>query len=578
MRKKSFCFIVLSILFSQIISAQIIRSEPPIPPAPGRLALAKVEQKTEISAENKKRGIELLRETSQMITTLASPSNRISYSIKTAKVLWKLDERAARETYRAAMEDVRQTVIQTDLEMNRIENAAATDTTVSVAGGEIYTRLNQIFTLRSALVNSLSEDDPEWAFEFLQDTKRLVTNQYLKENLGNNDAYLESSLIGRIAEKNATKALALGHKKLAEGISEQTVSLMQSIYEKDSEKGAAFAEDVLKKIKQDGLSTESSWILMSLFETGVANNEEGVKETPNKKPLFSESSLREIADLLAKQVVDPLNVPENYGLGDDMLASLQKYAPQKSAQLKKLIDLQKAREERDKSPEQTPSKFDAALQKMSESQIGAQGEIARKLEGLSAENVGSEDKKKIIEEARSKISTTVNKNQQLTILISLAAQAANAGEKELADNLLGEAEQLTNPQTREMKDFSERWTLANGYAKLKPEKSFAIVEDTIFRLNDVITAFIKFSEFQSGDAMIENGELKMGDYGGQMFGFSNGTSDLMSKLVEVDYPRVKALADKFDRPEFKVETRLTIAGILIKPKMMSELTAPTIKK
>lgn len=564
MYKKSFCSIILSISFLQTSAAQDIQITASRPPRP---LPVKVEQKVEISVENKKRAAELLRETSQMINTLNSPTNRIVYSIRTGKILWKLDEKSARETYRAAMGDVRQTVLQTDLEMNRIENAAANDFSALATGAESYMKINQIFTLRTALVNSLSDDDPELAFEFLQETKRLVTNLYLKENLNSNDAYLESSLIGKIAEKNSAKALALGKKKLVEGISSETVSLMQSIYKKDSDKGAAFAEDVLKKIKEKEISTEISWILMSLFETGVTNNEESIKqtETPDKKPIFSESSLHEIADLFAVRVVDPLNV-ESFGLGEEMLASLLKYAPQKAPQIKKLIDLQKAREERDKTPERPESKFDTAIQKMSEAQSNFQSEIGMKVEGLKAENLSSKGKKKIIEEARSKISTNTDKNVQFSNLISLAAQTANAGEKEVAVGLLGEAEQLTNPQAQQMKDFTEKWTLAGGYATLKPEKSFALVEDTIFRLNDVIAAFIKISEFQSGEAAVENGELKMGDYGTHMFGFFSSTTDLMGKLIEADYPRTKALADKFDRPEFKVETRLTIANILVHPK------------
>jgi len=191
--------------------------------------------------------------------------------------------------------------------------------------------------------------------------------------------------------------------------------------------------------------------------------------------------------------------------------------------------------------------------------------------------ISSEDKKKIIEEARSKILTN-NKTTQLSNLISLSAQAAAAGEKEVAVSLLDEAEQLTKPQTQEMKDFTEKWTLAKGYVNLKPEKSFAMVEDTIFRLNDVIAAYIKFSEFQSGEMMIENGELKMTDYGGHMFGFFSSTGELVGKLVEADYPRTKAFADKFDRSEFKVETRLMVANILVKPKSPNSITMTQIRK
>ncbi|MFN2392408.1 MAG: hypothetical protein ABR566_10625 [Pyrinomonadaceae bacterium] len=523
-------------------------------------------EKIEVSAENKQRITEILRETSAMSAMLRSPYNRIHFTLKSASTLWKLDEKEARAMLSVAMNDIRQIIVESDAEINRIENDAETDVSQISGGNELWVKTNRITTLRSALINQLANLDPEWGFNFLQETIKAVTNQELKTRIEGNDKYLESMLIGRIAEKDTSKALDLGRKKLSEGVSSEVVNLLQTIYGKDKEKGAAFAEDVLKQIKLSGIDPNSSWTLSNLYSFGVANIEEITKEKSNDKPIFSEQSLRDLAVLLAKQITDPLNNNNYYGLTPEFVASLQKYAPQQTMQIKKTAELQKLRAEREKARYEKSSNFNGSIQKMYEAQSKFQNEIGTKMQGLTDTNINSEQKKKIIEETKSKILESGNKSLRFTSLISLATQAANVGEKEIAIDVLEKAETFINLQPKEMREFTEVWTLAGGYASLKPERSFALVEDTIFRLNDVINAYVKFSEFQSGQAVIENDELRMGDSGGQVFGFFYYSGDLIGKLAEADFKRAKGLADKFERPEFRIETRLMIAANISQPQ------------
>jgi hypothetical protein len=523
-------------------------------------------ERIEISAENKKRVTEILRETSAMTAMLRSPYNRIHFTLKSTSTLWKLDEKEARALLTGAMNDIRQIIIETDAEMNRIENDAETDVSAINGRNELWVKTNRITTLRSALINQLANLDPELGFNFLQETIKNVTNQELKTRIEGNDRYLEAMLIGRIAEKDTSKALALGQKKLSEGVSSEVVSLLQTIYGKDKEKGAAFAEDVLKQIKLSGVDLDSSWILSNLYSYGVANIEGIAREKSNDKPIFSEQSLRDLAVLLAKQITDPLNNNTHYGLTPEFVASLQKYAPQQTGQIKKIAELQKLRAEREKARYEKSSNFNSSIQKIYEAQSKFQNEVSAKMQSLTGENINSEQKKKIIEETKSKILESGNKSLRFTSLLSLAAQAANVGEKEIAVDVLEEAETFINLQPKEMREFTEVLMLAGGYASLKPERSFTLVEDTIFRLNDVINAYVKFSEFQGGQAVIENDELRMGDYGGQVFGFFYYSSDLIGKLAEADFKRAKALADKFERPEFRIETRLMIAASLSQPQ------------
>lgn len=569
MRRKLFLFFILAALPFQTVSAQRT------PITEMRVVNSRAQlDKAELSAENKKRVSEILHENAAATALLQSPDNRINYTLKTATALWKIDEKEGRGLMAMAMNDIRQAVVETDNEMNRIENGA--EISGLNAGGDLWQKTSRIMSLRHALVNQTSSLDPEFGLNFLRETMRIITNGELRKRIEQNDKYLESMLIGRIAENDPAKALELGRQKLAEGFDGEAVSLLQTIYGKDKEKGAAFAEDLLKQIKSGNFSSDMTWGLSSLFDSGVSNFEQIVREESKDKPMFSEQSLRDLAALLGKQITDPLGRSDYFDLSAELLASMQKYAPQFSSQIKKMAELQRQRGEREKVEPEKPSTFDDAISKQYETQSKYQSEIDTKVQGLSGENVSSEQKKKIIEEARSKILESADKNARFAGLVSLATQAANAGEKESAVAILEESERFINLQPKEMREFTEVWLLAKGYATVKPERSFALLEDTIFRLNAVIDAYVKFSEFQNGASTIENGEVKMGDYGGQMFGFFYSTGDVIAKLADADFARAKDLADKFERPEFRVETRLLIATSISQPQFNLKKVAPGV--
>jgi hypothetical protein len=473
----------------------------------------------------------------------------------------------------AAMNDIRQVVVETDNEMNQIENGA--EVSNASAGNDLWQSTSRIINLRSMLVNQMATLDAEFGLNFLRETFRIITNGELRNRIEQNDKYLESMLIGRIAEKDPAKALELGRKKLATGFDGEAVSLLQTIYGKDKEKGAAFAEELLKQIKSAELNADSTWVLTSLFDSGVTNFDAIIKEESKDKPMFSEQSLRDLAILLGKQITDPLS-GNYFDLSPELVASMRKYAPQYNSQIKKMAELQRLRGEREKVEPEKSSSFNDAVAKMNEAQSKYQAEIGTKVQDLSGENVTAEQRKKIIEEARSKILESSDRDTRFTSLVSLAMQAAQVGDKESAADILVESERLINLQPKVMKEFTDVWLLAKGYAAVKPEKSFALLEDTIFRLNSVIDAYVRFSEFQNGEMLVESGEVKMGDYGGQMFGFFSAAGDVVGKLADADFGRTKELADKFERPEFRVETRLMIATSLAQPQFNLKPAAPVI--
>jgi hypothetical protein len=114
-----------------------------------------------------------------------------------------------------------------------------------------------------------------------------------------------------------------------------------------------------------------------------------------------------------------------------------------------------------------------------------------------------------------------------------------------------------------------------GVSNSDPEKAFSMVEDLVFRLNDVAAAFVRFAEFIDTEGVIlENGELLFDGLGGgmlaQMKRTLDGSGSMVKTLAEADLPRTKALADRFDRPEIRVAARLLILNSLFTIEQKTE--------
>ena len=96
-------------------------------------------------------------------------------------------------------------------------------------------------------------------------------------------------------------------------------------------------------------------------------------------------------------------------------------------------------------------------------------------------------------------------------------QVAQLGDKKLASEVLEEAGSLINLQPVNYRDYMEIWMLITAYSSIDAEKSFPLLENTIYRLNDTLAAFVKVGEFidVEGD-IVEDGEVQLGSFGGGM--------------------------------------------------------------
>jgi hypothetical protein len=556
MYKKIFSLLILVCFFSQLSFAQ-----------------TETEQETEDrQAEFKEAAAEILGETSGMIPSLASPENRLSYTIRIAGMVWSLDETQARGMFAFAVEELKREITQIDGALNRMTNQPEIEWTNAGSFSDVRNKSNRVFQMRSTLINAVANHDAEWASRILGETSAIVTNPEFAKRFEQSDTGLKTAIAGKVARQDVNKALELGRERLSKGVSYDVTSLLQQIYNKDEAKGIAFGKEVVDKVKSSKDSI-SSWILLSILRQGSSNLQTVAKDkSGNRKPLFDDLTMRDLAGILADSMI---NSPSRR-TSNQAMQYIEQYAPSKAALVKRAAE---ARANQNNSRRNATtgngngnnrSQSNSSWQKINEARSNAQKEITDSLKGLQDENVSDEDKIKLINETRSKILAVNNNNFRSTNLISLSRQASQAGQDELAGVLLSDAERFINLQPKERNDFTENRNLATAYTSVDPDKSFAILENMIFRLNDVIDGFIKVNEFSGNSRMVENGEMIMSGASRQFttYLFINGNS--LQDLAEADLKRLKNLGDKFTRPEFRVETRLMIAQNLLNPASVQE--------
>lgn len=526
---------------------------------PASFAFSADDDDAENIAALKENTLELVRETSSMALTLRSPGNRINFAIVSADILWDLDENDSRGIFNSSAEDIKRLMSEVDFEKNQQDNLKDTNWANSNSTSQLNTKINQAFSLRSAMITALANHDPDMAMRFLQETGQLFTNPTLLKRIERENKRLDTLILKQIAAKDVTKALELGHEKLSKGVTSEVTSLLTQIYAKDKEKGVGFAKSILQKLKSSNLNNNNTWIVIRLFQYGLSTI------NSDKTPLYNASEMRELGDILAKQITSSTSRYRN--VSTNVMSGLEKYAPNSAAQIKRTLEQRKAANNRrgngNRSGSSTRSSIDTSRKQMWEERSKFQNDLSQNIKRLSDENLTSQEKQAIINESKDKILSVNNESFRLNNLISLAIGAARAGEKDSASGILYEAEAYIKQDPKQKSDFSNSQRIANAYAIIDPDRSFAILENMIYRLNGVINGYTKFMEFSGNGRVVENNELVMSSYSRQFTNYLRFSPESMKSLAEADFRRLKDLSDKFERPEVRIETRLLIAKALL---------------
>jgi hypothetical protein len=552
------------------------------------------ETKTDVSAELKKEAMTLLREAAQDVANLRTLENRISFSAEIASLMWFDDERQARAMFQSVVTDFRELLIQIDgqytaSDASKNEEIESYDPFFgSPQGGQakLSRKLTKALGVRQQIALSIAEHDPQMGYDFFISTSQAVTNPQLRSTMEGMDSYFEFRLLDKIAEKDPNRALEAGRKILARGFNYQIANLLTKIYERDADKGAIFGDEVLQKIKSEKTKADSFYQYSSILNLG-AQNLEKIKDKPGKKPMFSGEAMREIADLLAQEILK-----RDAASGSEMLmyvSLVEKFSPARAAQIKQKFAASNERKDANQmtrvingTEELGEIREDSATTQLkTQADIKKQEEqLFKDAENLSAKQLSREEREKLIGEAQKTIAKMKSSEQKIMVLTVLALHVVQSGDKELASKIMDDARKLTTPEPKNYREFLQAWLLTSGYAQVDADKAFPILEDTILRINETINAFIKVGEFMDlNGEIIEDGEVQIGSFGGEMTRIipgELGTADAsLRSLAIADFARTKALTNKFDRLEARILAKMLVLRAVLGDKKESSPTLLT---
>jgi hypothetical protein len=533
---------------------------------------------TGLSAELKKQAVEFLRESASEVGNLRTLENRISFSSEMASLMWFHNEKEARQMMNAAVSDFKQLILQYDTQITALGVAASEeDTFASMFGGDqnekarLTRKLMKAMSVRQQIAMSIAEHDPQLALDFFAGSLQTLANVQTRKRFEEQDAYFEARLLNEIADKNPAKALEAGRKSMAKNLNYSHIELLKKIYAKDADKGADFAAEIAGKLKNKKDSGEEFYMLGRVLSLGAENLEKA--KTDGKKPMFAEQDLRDLAEIYAQTV---LRRPATEGY--DYLPQInliEKFAPARAMQIRARFAPKNAGGTGEGEGKGTGiTTGSTRIEAMTEAKVAEkneQEEMMKSLKNLDGKKLPKEEREKVVGQARKIIASLPNKQAKILALSGLAAQVVKLGDKELAAQIMTDAQSLTNPQPKNYLDFMELWMLSSGLTATDAEKAFPVLEDTIFRLNDTLAAFVKVGEFidVTGE-MIDDGEVQVGTFGGSMIkevtrGLGQADATLIN-LARADFARTKNLTNKFDRQEVRILAKMLVLRAVLGDK------------
>lgn len=554
------------------------------------------DEKKKKAEEMKAKAVEMLRETSFSVANLRTAENRISFMAELASLMWLHDRDQARAMYGNVVTDFKNLVAQVDTQMNMAQVAADADLRDIGPGPGMFneptdalraaTKFRSAMAVRQAIAMSLAEHEPELALSFYYDAIAGITNPRLAE-MTSNDGYFEVQLLQSVAKKDLDRAVQLAKNTLKGRLNYLHLGLLRQVYDKDADKGVELAGVFLSKIKSDGPEKLEIYVVASL----VGLSDELIPDpgnTANRKPLYTQQELRELADIMGRAMLE--GDPE-MGVGIGYISIIDKYSPARAAQVRAKFKMGPAgRSEGGRygvaanamntaarmsntnaNVSGTPNPDWEAAEREREAREEAERKLMEDIGGLGKKELPKEERDRIVARSREIIMKTPGREKKIMALSALATSVKQAGDAQLAAEIMREAESLVRPDPRNYQDFLATWMIISGYASAEPDRAFMMLDDTIYRANEVIGAFVRVGEFiDVTEQMIVDGEIQLGAFGGGMIrGLSNELNiaeATIGLLVDADLARTKAAADKFDRPETRVLARMMILRNILADK------------
>lgn len=527
--------------------------------------------------ELKEKAYGLLESLATQISTLQSPENRARIGSNIVGSLWSHDEKRARTVLISVAEDIR-----LGLQLNE-EGIPPNARTFDV-----------FIQLRADTIDRVAKFDPELAFDFLKTTEPSYGNNGGPGPEKEKERALTLRLAKQIAANNPGLAVKLGQTSLAQGFSEDLISLLRQLHRKNREQGIALYKEVVRKIRntkiggndslpyflrrladlRPPLADESAFREFVNIIIGLAFENKCDKQSPETGVSFICNQLGSI--VARAQEVDPLRAAKLKHLApssleeqwraeafaelgelreaadyDGILALARKYP-----EFKETANWQAFELARSSGNLEQAKKIAAILNDDPETQKRMLDQIER----TKATAVLSEAE---LEEIRKEGEKLTNPMMQLKHLIQNAVRIG-ANNRSAALKMLDQAAGIAENLKPGRDQAFVRIALALLYCMEKNgDRGFSMMESLMPKLNELIDAAVKLDGFDT--SYVRDGEWNMSGNGslGQLLKW---LSENAPQFAWCDFDRAVNMAAQFERAEIRMMAQLKLAqGIVAGP-------------
>lgn len=575
------------------------------------------EQRQKNQELSEKRARLLLDESLREITSLRAPENRIRVQLTAADLLWKRDEKRARELFREAAG----TLAELFSQASHLE--AEGDNLLAATGA--YTTLSQ---LRFRMLFKVAERDAKLAQELLVASRPpALGGDGLVEYLDSQERELELQIAAKLAETDPQRAYQIAEEKLEKGVKGATGEVMeflQRLAGRDQALAARLARSIFRKIQSETSDNnpEPPYLLSRLItiisanhHAGILNNPGENKDDKSKPAAVDEAVLREALELMVTQTLGLL--AESNSINPQRMQSawfalselrrlmplVEKYLPTRVPALRaKLGEMDKAmppeakvmRELEElmqkgdldavlaaagKLPKEQSQMlyYGVAQEAIGKGELDKAGQIIEKLpkeaslrkqlqQQLEQQSLQTALDKGKLDEVRPLLNKTRSANERISILTQMAGVEFAKGNRKEARKLLAEASSLISNRATNRMQLEAQLLLAGGCAGIDPARSFELLESAAGRINELLAAaaalegFLDVLPFREGEMLMTDQDT------GSLAGLLRQPAVPLALLLTTDFDRVKSVIAQFNRPEAKASVRLAIVESVLNPQ------------
>src|SRR5258705_969431 len=551
---------------------------------------AKAQEKLERQKELERQVLILVDEVATGAQSLKLPENRSYLLATTADLLWDHDEKRARALF---WESLHALNIALDTQS---KNASRNERTASYFA---------TFGLRQRILRLVARRDPDLALELLRPTRQTPPEN--PKFRFPDDRELEQQIAAEAAARDPQCALQLARDSLARGFSFEMLNVLYQLNKVDQEVGSKFAGQIIDKLKTESIATDARafGIAVQLLVYSRDREAESARLTslgPGVHQLkLDEGQRRELAELIANAALGISATGDLLYAVDVVRPELEKFAPERMRLLEsKVSDVPRRLSKEDR----TWADYNALMRKAApEDMLRAankadsdqrlslqQGAIVTAVLKGEADSLREVINNEIDDESRRKsLLDSLNEEEidyladrgdtaglqkvlpqvrrredRARAMAQIAIMLEEKGDHDEAVKLLGEAETLVKTDFRSETKTNALLGLLLAYALVDPGKAFVTIERTIDRANDevskaaLVDKVVKSGAFKKGEILLQNSGSGPVDLA--LYKYGKG----VEALATADFARTKATADRFQRNELRLMSRLLIAQVLLR--------------